>query len=249
MSCNSMRRIRRLAILASVALLFLPASSCTSPAPAITNLPEPTGTPAAYAASAQATFPTASPEQTLPDKRLAKAIQVNGDVVGWITIPGTSIDFPVVQGADNIFYLTHDARKRKSRSGAIFMHYLCDAGTLRGNVVIYGHHMRDKSMFAPLINYKNSGFIQDHGIIELSTPYEMTRWEVFAAYATTPEFHYIKTKFASDQEYLLLIQEMQKKSLFQTDTVLTAEDDVLTLSTCAYDYKDERFVVNARRIK
>lgn len=213
-----------------------------SPAPLVTVPQETVISSASPAAVSPLPAPTV-------DARLQKAISVNKDVVGWITIPGTSIDFPVVQAPDNAYYLTHDAKRKPSRSGAIFMDCRSEALMLGGNVVLYGHHMRDGTMFAHLLDYKQSDFFDAHGVIEYDTPQGLTRWRVFAAYETTTAFCYIRTSFDSPDAYLALLREMQDKSLYSTDTVLTARDAVLTLSTCTYDIQDGRFVVNAVRIQ
>jgi sortase B len=86
-------------------------------------------------------------------------------------------------------------------------------------------------------------------VIELDTLNATTRWEVFSAFDTTADFDYIRTDFSSDEDYLGFIRELQGDSVVKTDIALAAQDDILTLSTCAYDYKDERFVVCAWRLK
>jgi sortase B len=184
-----------------------------------------------------------------PDERLSAAMAANGEAVGWLTVSGTTIDYPVVQCGDNEYYLTHDAEKKKSRYGAIFMDCRNDAGTLGGHVVLYGHHMRDGAMFAQLLKYKKEGFFREHGVIVYSTPEDATEWEIFSAFETTADFDFTNTDFASEQDYLSYMQTLQGKSLFETDIELTAQDDVMTLSTCAYDIQDGRFVVCARKIK
>lgn len=209
-------------------------------------------TPAITPSPSAVPSPSPSPAPTATafhHDRLQQAIAANPDVVGWITIPGTAIDYPVVQAKDNKYYLTHDAVKKSSAAGAIFMDYRVDRLARKGNVILYGHHMKDGSMFAGLMQYKDKKFFDSHPVIEFATAEGMETWEIFAAYITDTEFYYIQTDFTDDSQYLALIRKMQSKSLFKSDITLTAEDDVLTLSTCTYEVKDGRFVVNARRVK
>ena len=190
--------------------------------------------------------PTATP---YVHEGLAKAAAKNEDIVGWIRVPGTPIDYPVAQGEDNTFYLTHGSDKKKLKAGTIFLDYRCDGLALRRNNILYGHHMKDGSMFAALLEYKDPDFFEENRIIEYSTTKELTKWEVFSAYVTNPSFYYIRTDFASDEVYESFLRQIQGKSLHKTDVELTGSDDILTLSTCDYDFDDARFVVQAKRVE
>ena len=185
--------------------------------------------------------------QTKPDPKLVKAMTTNEDVVGWITIPDTRIDYPVVQGKDNKFYLDHDLNQRKSVGGTIFMDYRANVETLTGNIVLYGHHMKNGSMFTALMGYKDKTFFQEHPIIEYNTPDSRTKWQIFSAYVTNTKFYYIETKF-TDETFRDFLTTISKKSKFRTDIPLNEIDAILTLSTCTYEFDDARFVVHAKRL-
>lgn len=185
--------------------------------------------------------------QTKPVPKLVKAMTASKDVIGWITIPDTIIEYPVVQGEDNKFYLDHDLYQRKSISGSIFMDYRADGEKLTGNIILYGHHMKNGSMFTALMGYKERTFFQEHPIIEYYTPCGRTRWQIFSAYVTDTKFYYIETNFANET-FRDFLSTINKKSKFQTGIPLNEIDAILTLSTCTYEFDDARFVVHARRL-
>jgi sortase B len=262
-SKTGLRHIVAIALcVAGIALIALVVRSMLQRAPDAVDAsqPGPSGaTPGGASAPASSDSPSGvqetgmvSPEPAATpyvNKALTDAMALNKDVVGLITIPGTEISYPVVQAKDNTYYLTHNAAGKHAVAGAIFMDYRCDAQLLRHNIILYGHHMKNDTMFATLVNFKGASFFNTHKVIEYATPTGLTKWEVFSAYVTDTSFYYIQTDFASDGMYLDFIQKLQKKSLHKTDAVLTAEDDVLTLSTCTYEFENARFVVHARRVR
>ncbi|WP_216828372.1 class B sortase [Alkalihalobacterium elongatum] len=177
-------------------------------------------------------------------------LEINKNTIGWITVPNTSIDYPVVQTNDNDYYLDHNFQHSKSDAGAIFMDFRNTPDLSDRHSIIYGHHMRDGSMFKGLLNYENEDFFVNNRTITIQSLAEETEWEVFSAYVTATDFYYIVTDFSSDKEYLDFLHLVQKKSQIQLNDInITHEDQLLTLSTCAYDFDDARFVVHARRIQ
>jgi sortase B len=176
-------------------------------------------------------------------------LEINEDVVGWIKIPNTSIDYPVLQADDNEYYLNRNIYREKNRAGSIFMDYRIKLDSKDRHIIIYGHHMRDGTMFKDLIKYKNKDFFYTNNIIQFDTLYEEIKWEVFSVYITGTDFNYIKTHFNTPAEYENFLIAIKNKSLFPTDVELTADDQILTLSTCTYEYNDARFVVHARRVQ
>lgn len=158
------------------------------------------------------------------------------------------MDYPVVLAADDVYYLTRDADKQENVKGAIFLEYHCDPVSLKGNNILYGHHMKDGSMFATLVEYKDEAFFNSHNIIKFATLERTYEWEIFAVLITDPSYDYLQTEFTDEAQYLGFITAMQEKSLFETDIKLSGTDDILILSTCTYEYDDARFVVAARRI-
>ena len=181
-------------------------------------------------------------------KRYMSLLDVNSDLVGWVSVPGTVIDYPVVQADDNDFYLRRDIHKQTASGGAIFMDYRSDSNGQGRHTILYGHHMRNGTMFKELEKFKNAEFFQENGYVRFDTLFAEIEWEVFSVYITDTTFPYIQVSFSSDEEYVDFLKRIQNKSIYQKDIELNAEDQILTLSTCTYEYDDARFVVHARRI-
>ncbi|MFS0653927.1 class B sortase [Bacillus sp. 179-C3.3 HS] len=174
--------------------------------------------------------------------------QVNDDIVGWIDINGTMIQYPIVQSHDNAFYLTRNYLRNETRAGSIFMDYRNDVLHESPNTVVYGHRMRDGSMFAGLTNYLKKDFFNDHQTFQYDTLYQRYEAEIFAVYETTVDFDYIQTDFQDLGEYAHYLQAVRQKSIYQTKTDVSTDDLILTLSTCdhALAPKSGRLVVQAK---
>lgn len=166
----------------------------------------------------------------------------NENIVAWIDVPNTNIDYPVVKGEDNDFYLTHDIEDKKSIHGSIFMDY---RNEVKGdkNLVIYGHYMKDGSMFKDLIKYKEEKFFKDNKDIYIDIDGEKQRYEIFSVLLTKGDSGYIDIDFDSDQGFLNYIEEINKNSLFTRDIDFNGHEEIVTLSTCSYEFHDARTVV------
>lgn len=176
-------------------------------------------------------------------------LQINPDVVGWVKIKDTKIDYPVLQAKDNNYYLNHNIHRKHAKAGSIFMDYRNKRDRTDKNTIIYGHHMKDGSMFKDLVKYKDKDFLKAHPIIELDTLKKITKWEIFSMYVTDTDFDYNRTYFAGDEEYEVLLREIQSRSIFKTDIEVTKEDKILTLSTCTYEFDNARFTVHGKLIE
>lgn len=178
-------------------------------------------------------------------------LQDNPDVVGRVTIEGLDIAYLVTQTIDNDYYLRHGYDCQDSKSGTIFLDYRCDIGQepLKGHYILYGHNMKNGTMFHNLKNYAEEESFKNNRKIRFDTLYMDHKWEVFSAYVTSTDFYYIETSFENDEKWLEFLAELQNKSLYPTDVTLNENDVVLTLSTCSYEFNGARFVVHARLIK
>lgn len=172
----------------------------------------------------------------------------NADVAGWITIDGTKVDYPILQAADNETYLYRNFYQDEARSGSIFLDYRNNTDTLDRNTIIYGHRMKDGSMFQHLTKFGDKDFFEAHRIVELETLYESYEAEIFSVYSTTTDFNYIQTDFSSTEEYVDLLAEIKGKSMFDTTIEVDEDDQIITLSTCDYtlDPDEGRLVVHAK---
>src|SRR5699024_5053463 len=178
-------------------------------------------------------------------------LEQNENEVDCIEIDGTQSDYTILQSDNNIDYLTENYNGQSSIAGSIFMDYRNDIEDTELNTVIYGHRMKDGSMFQDLIKFLDEDFFRTHQTFTYDTLYDSYEAEIFAVYNTLIDFNYIKTDFGSEAEYSELLQNIQDKSRFATDIELDNEDQILTLSTCDYemDPNDGRLVVQAKLTK
>lgn len=235
-------------------LKAMPAAASASPEPAVQPAaaqPAPSEEAQPEEAAPEDTAPEDAPAFQFPRDSFADALKLNEDIVGRISMDAANIHYLVVQGDDNEYYLRRGYDRKKTRSGAIFLDYRCAIGPepLKGHLILYGHNMKKGTMFHNLMKYKDEQFFRENRIFRFDTLYADHEWEIFSAYVTDTSFYYIDTAFKDDAEWLSFLQTIQSKSLFPTDTVLTADDVVLTLSTCTYEFDDARFAVHARLIK
>ena len=174
----------------------------------------------------------------------------NEDFSGWLKVPGTAIDYPVMQSKDNEFYLHRDFYKEYRYSGIPFADYQCDLYAPSANIIIYAHNMKDGSMFASLSKYKDKEFYEQNKIISFNTLYDTGEYEVIGAFRTTPaRFNYHEFIDAqSKADFDIFISGVKRLSLYDTGVEAGYGDKLLTLSTCAYNSDDERFVVVAKKI-
>src|SRR5690625_4667255 len=174
--------------------------------------------------------------------------KINPDIVGWITVEGTIINYPILQTKDNDYYLNRNYKGEDSPAGSIFMDYRNDVEQDNRNTIVYGHRMKDDTMFNSLTNYLDEDFYEEHKTVYYDTTNGSYDAEVFAAYYTTTEFDYIQTEFESDEEYASFLDEVFEKSEIDTDINVTADDEIVTLSTCDYtlDPDEGRLVVHAK---
>ncbi|SCI49529.1 class B sortase [Romboutsia sp. 1001713B170207_170306_H8] len=169
----------------------------------------------------------------------------NPDYRFWLKVDNTNIDYPVVQGTDNDYYLTHDFNKDYLASGSIFMDYRNDFENDK-SIIIYGHHMRNKTMFGELANFKEESFFNENNKITIEHQGKTYTYEVFSVYIADSSENFLETNFNNDTEYQNYINEIKNKSLFKTNTNVTFDDKIITLYTCSYEFNGARTIVNAK---
>lgn len=172
----------------------------------------------------------------------------NSDTVGWIQVPGTNINYPVVQTIDNNYYLTHSFDRTYNDAGWVFVDYRNNLYDDR-NLIIYGHARLNLTMFGTLKNVvKSSWYTNNYNhLIKLSTPNLNTSWQVFSTYVVDEEDYYIKTFFNTDDEYLDFLKTLKGRSVYNYNTSVSVSDRILTLSTCYTN--NRRVVLHAKLIK
>jgi len=181
------------------------------------------------------------------DVDLARLKNTNSDTVGFISVAGTNINYPVVKASDNDYYLTHSFKKQKNQAGWVFMDYRNNVAMTDKNTVIYGHGRLESTMFGSLKNILKTSWInkKENYVVRYTNETEMMLFQVFSIYTVPSESYYIQTSFGSDyQEWL---NAMIGRSQHNFNTSVDTGDQILTLSTC---YNDNlRVVLQAKLIK
>lgn len=201
-------------------------------------------------------------EETGIYNRFDLLLEQNSDCIGWITVPNTKIDNPIYQTTDNDYYLVNNSIKEKSVYGAIFADYR-DIISPKGNsknITLYGHHMKDGSMFAQLHRYKSMSFYKENPVITFDTIYGTGgNYKVIACMITNSDamddngyfFDFATPSFRSDADFMNWIEQVRRRSIYNTDVDVIASDHILTMSTCTYEVKDKELlcVVIARKVR
>lgn len=187
----------------------------------------------------------------------AKAYAANQDFVGWLNIPGTNISYPIVQGEDNSEYLYLDFNRTNTKYGNPFMDYRNNIKELDKNTIIYGHHMRDNMIFAPLKEYTNPSTFKKSPIIEFSSLYEDYTFKIYGVFVTNafPEqnngyvFNFMYTSFGSDENFMEYIEQVDMRKLYTTGVDIRPDDKIITLNTCFFNFTEARLVVIGRMVR
>ena len=173
---------------------------------------------------------------------------INEDVIGWINVPGTKINYPFVQTKDNEYYLKHSLDKSSNKKGWVFMDFRNDIDYLSKNTILYAHGLNNNQMFGSMRNVVKENWFKNKNnrIVKISTENSNQLWEIFSTYTIHPETYYIKTRFDSEKEYKEFLRELKSRSYFDFGVNLTSEDKILTLSSCYNNEK--RMVLHAKLI-
>lgn len=197
---------------------------------------------------AEPTEPTILPEYQ-------ELYEMNNDLVGWIKIPETNVDYPVMQSPDNPnYYLDRNFYKEKSRLGAIYVREACDVFKPSDNVVIYGHYISNgKSMFAHLHKFSKKSFWKDHQTFTFDTLYEHHTYQIISVFKTSANagqgYPYHRFNDAKNaEEFDEFIKSIKKIDFYETGISAEYGDKLVTLSTCEYTLDNGRLVVVAKRI-
>lgn len=180
-------------------------------------------------------------------------ISVNPDIRGWISIPDTGLSLPVLQGKDNEFYLTHDFYGEYDRHGSIFIDCKTDVGIEQSNTVLYGHHMRDGSMFGLLENYVQEDFYRKNPVFSFDLIGEERTYQILAVVkcslaAGENEFRYYDYKTISDEEnFWEYYNSIKALSLYDIPVTASYGDELVTLCTCDYSVQDGRLLIIGKK--
>lgn len=185
---------------------------------------------------------------------LKNVFNINNDLVGWISIDGTNIDYPVMQNKE--FYLYRNIYKEYSSHGTPFLAEHCDIDN-SDNLIIYGHHMNDNTMFSQLEKYKNYNFYKNNKYIKfysfkndatVENVYEIVLVFKTVAYSSKTFKYYNYNNFQNEIEFNNFIEKCNNLKLYDSDSEINFKDKLITLSTCEYSQKNGRLVVIAKKI-
>lgn len=198
------------------------------------TLPEETeGTPAVYA-------PIAVDFDQL--------LQENPDVVAWLYCADTPVNYPVVQSSDNEYYLHRLLDGSYNSAGTLFMDYRNQADFSDFNTVIYGHNMKNDTMFGTLVEYKEQAYYDEHPILYLLTPDHSYQVELVAGYVTPSDSDVYELPL-TETEKIRFLADAVERSTFVSDAETPVEARYLTLSTCSYEYENARYVLIGRLVE
>ncbi len=181
----------------------------------------------------------------------------NADIVGWLEIENTNINYPVLQGADNRYYMTHNYKKEKSKNGSIFLNADYNWNIPSNNLLMYGHNLGNGMMFQELLKYEKESFYKEHPIIRFTTIDEDAEYEIISVFKSRVYYKSEKNVFRyyyfinseSEEEYNQFISNAKNASLYSIDATASFGDQLITLSTCSYYVEDGRFAVIGRKIQ
>lgn len=196
----------------------------------------------------------AAEEQTTPLDRYIDLFKQNNDMVGWIVIKGTNINYPVMYTPNNPdYYLKRSFKKEYSDYGVPYIAEHCDPIEPSDNLIIYGHHIKGGKMFGALMNYTEKTFYEQHKNIRFDTLTETAEYEVVAVFKTTVYDdtgfkYYLFADAEKAEDFNGYIEECKSRSLYDTGVSAEYGDQLITLSTCEYSEKNGRLVVVAKKI-
>lgn len=190
--------------------------------------------------------------QILP--RFLQLYDLNPHIIGWLEIPGTKVNYPVMHTPDDPeYYLKRNFDRKSSAAGCLFLQAEAEPLRPSDNLTVYGHHMKNGSMFAALDKYRKKAFFEENRYIYFDTLQATQTYEVLAVFKTNVSegegFHYHEFVDAADAaEFDAYVQKCKKLSYYDTGVDATYGDQLLTLSTCEYSQPNGRLVVVAKRI-
>ena len=174
---------------------------------------------------------------------------INKDFVGWVTIDNTDLEYPFVQGEDNDHYLHRDINHNDSTAGTIFMDYRDNLDSSQ-NIILYGHHMKNGTMFTPVVKYKEEDFWKKNNKIRVYIGSHEYIYEVYAVCVVDPAtYDYLKMDFDTEKDFLDYVDGVRERSMYKSDLKVSGKDKIITLSTCSYEFDNARTFVQGKLIE
>ena len=164
-------------------------------------------------------------------------------IVGWIKLDSSPVDYPVMQYTDNDYFLVHLPDGTPQRNGSIFLDYRNNSDFSDKSILIYGHETREGVMFGVLKNYRDQEFYEANPIINLHTPENDFKIVIFAGHVAHSVRDHPPLQFQNDEDFLTYIEHLKRISVFSSNTEVTANDRIVSLVTCTYDFDDARLII------
>ncbi len=171
------------------------------------------------------------------------------DVVAWIRSEGTPLNYPIVQGRDNDFYLSHLPDGSKNGLGSIFMDFRSQAVFTDPNTLIYGHETKSGSMFGSLKQYRDPQFYLDHPTLSIYTQEKDYTLQLIAGYVVNSTYEVPPMAFLGEEEFSAYITDIQNRSVFSAQVPVNMEDRLVSLCTCDYSVKNGRLVLVGKLVE
>lgn len=175
--------------------------------------------------------------------------KINPDIVGWIGFEGLEIDYPVVQTKDNEFYLNHLFSLEKNKLGAIFVDYRNKSDFSDLNTIIYGHNMKNGSMFSSLTNYKSQEYYDANPDILFVTVETKYKIEFFAGLVVDGSYESVRYDFSDEDDFNQYINSLKDMSTFKSSVNVGPKDRIISLVTCSYEYNNARYALYGKLVE
>ncbi len=175
-------------------------------------------------------------------------LAINSEVVGWIRIEDTNIDYPVVQTSDNEKYLRTTLEGEWNNAGTIFVDSRVEVPFISENTMIHGHNQRNKAMFHDLTLYMDKEFWESHPYVTILTPEKNYLYQIYSCYQSPNVSKTYNCQFSGKEQYQEYLTYTMSQSIYDTGITVSSSDRIITLSTCNNDWEDTRMVVHAKLI-
>ncbi len=185
-------------------------------------------------------------DQWMSEVRHDELEEMNEDYSFWLYCADTQIDYPVVHGEDNSYYLKRMFNKEKNSAGTLFVDYRNLGGLQDPNTLVYGHHMRNNSMFGALNDYELDGYFEAHPYLLMMSSGEIALIEIFAGYTTSEDDHCYDIAISDEEDMRAFLTTAMEKSDFESGLTIPTDSRLITLSTCAYAFRNARYIAIGR---
>lgn len=257
-----MKSKKLIALLLAAALALSALGGCqrvdADPAPQ-TTAPPTTQAPTTTTAPQTTAPPTTAEETTLPDpvvlQRFEPWLERNQDFVGWVTVPGTKIDYPVVYCEDNTYYLKHDIDKNPHDDGTVFLTMEADLLEKNQSWALFGHHRNNGLMFSDLHKYKKLDFYRQSPVFTFDSLYQEAQYKIFAVFYMAQNqsdryFYYYPTpSFETEEGFLHHVEQMRVRSIFDIPVDVEWGDQIVVMTCCTYETERLSIAVAGRRVR